>query len=231
MHGTNGTNERNNIKDTQDKKDIKGTKGTNSLFITFEGIEGSGKSTQMTLLASYLSSRGYDVTTTREPGGTPIGEAIRAVLLNPDFTEMDYRTEVLLYAADRAQHVAELVKPALARGSIVISDRYLDSTIAYQHYGRGLPLDFILEVNEQATEGIKPDLTLLLTVPVEIGLKRATKTIADRIEREDVEFHERVEKGFQELAKREPERWRVIDGMSTVDEIHTLIIQAVEPLL
>jgi len=231
MHGTNGTNERNNIKDTQDKKDIKGTKGTNSLFITFEGIEGSGKSTQMTLLANYLSSRGYDVTTTREPGGTPIGEAIRAVLLNPDFTEMDYRTEVLLYAADRAQHVAELVKPALARGSIVISDRYLDSTIAYQHYGRGLPLDFILEVNEQATEGIKPDLTLLLTVPVEIGLKRATKTIADRIEREDVEFHERVEKGFQELAKREPERWRVIDGMSTVDEIHTLIIQAVEPLL
>jgi len=231
MHGTNGTNERNNIKDTQDKKDIKGTKGTNSLFITFEGIEGSGKSTQMTLLANYLSSRGYDVTTTREPGGTPIGEAIRAVLLNPDFTEMDYRTEVLLYAADRAQHVAELVKPALARGSIVISDRYLDSTIAYQHYGRGLPLDFILEVNEQATEGIKPDLTLLLTVPVEIGLKRATKTIADRIEREDVEFHERVEKGFQELAKREPERRRVIDGMSTVDEIHTLIIQAVEPLL
>jgi len=231
MHGTNGTNERNNIKDTQDKKDIKGARGTNSLFITFEGIEGSGKSTQMTLLANYLSSRGYDVTTTREPGGTPIGEAIRAVLLNPDFTEMDYRTEVLLYAADRAQHVAELVKPALARGSIVISDRYLDSTIAYQHYGRGLPLDFILEVNEQATEGIKPDLTLLLTVPVEIGLKRATKTIADRIEREDVEFHERVEKGFQELAKREPERWRVIDGMSTVDEIHTLIIQAVEPLL
>jgi len=231
MHGTNGTNERNNIKDTQDKKDIKGARGTNSLFITFEGIEGSGKSTQMTLLANYLSSRGYDVTTTREPGGTPIGEAIRAVLLNPDFTEMDYRTEVLLYAADRAQHVAELVKPALARGSIVISDRYLDSTIAYQHYGRGLPLDFILEVNEQATEGIKPDLTLLLTVPVEIGLKRATKTIADRIEREDVEFHERVEKGFQELAKREPERRRVIDGMSTVDEIHTLIIQAVEPLL
>ncbi len=208
-----------------------GTSGTSGLFITFEGIEGSGKSTQMTLLAKYLSSKGYEVTMTREPGGTPIGEAIRVVLLNPDFTEMDYRTEVLLYAADRAQHVAESIKPALARGSIVVSDRYLDSTIAYQHHGRGLPLDYILKANEQATEGIMPDLTILLTVPVETGLKRATKIIADRIEREDLEFHERVAKGFLELAQREPRRWKVINGRASVDEIHMLIVQAVEPLL
>ncbi len=208
-----------------------GTSGTSGLFISFEGIEGSGKSTQMTLLSKYLSSKGYEVTMTREPGGTPIGEAIRVVLLNPDFTEMDYRTEVLLYAADRAQHVAESIKPALARGSIVVSDRYLDSTIAYQHYGRGLPLDYILKANEQATEGIMPNLTILLTIPVEVGLKRATKTIADRIEREDLEFHERVAKGFLELARREPQRWKTIDGRASVDEIHMLIIQAVEPLL
>ncbi|MHB8841764.1 MAG: dTMP kinase [Candidatus Aquicultor sp.] len=216
--------------DTNGTKANKDKKGK-GLFITFEGIEGSGKSTQMMLLATYLNSKGYEVTMTREPGGTPIGEAIREVLLNPDFTEMDYRTEVLLYAADRAQHVAESIKPGLGRGSIVVSDRYLDSTIAYQHYGRGLPLDYILKANEQATEGIMPNLTILLTVPVETGLERATKIVTDRIEREDVEFHERVEKGFLELAQHEPQRWKVIDGRVSIEEIHMLIIQAVEPLL
>lgn len=228
---TQGANETKETIDKKNTENTENTKGTKGFFITFEGIEGSGKSTQMALLASYLSARGYDVTMTREPGGTPIGGAIREILLYPHFTEMDYRTEVLLYAADRAQHVAEVIKPALARGSIVISDRYLDSTIAYQHYGRGLPLGFILDVNEQATEGIKPDLTILLTIPVETGLKRATKIVADRIEREALEFHERVEEGFQKLAKSKPERWRVIDGSASVDEINTLIIQAVEPLL
>jgi len=201
------------------------------LFITFEGIEGSGKSTQIIMLAEYLKAEGREVTVTREPGGTEIGRAIRQVLLNPDFTGMDYHTEVLLYAADRAQHVAEIIKPALAEGKVVLSDRYIDSSIAYQHYGRGLPLDLIMSVNEQAVQGLKPDLTFLLALPLEIGLKRATQETSDRIEQESIAFHGRVEAGFRELAAKEPERWRVIDATGTIDEVHQSIVEAINTLL
>ncbi|HZD60299.1 MAG TPA: dTMP kinase [Anaerolineae bacterium] len=203
----------------------------NGLFITFEGIEGSGKSTQIALLAEHLRNKGHEVTMTREPGGTSIGSAIRRILLSPEFSEMNYHTEVLLYAADRAQHVAELIRPALNRGSIVVSDRYIDSSIAYQHFGRGLPLDLILEVNDRATQGLKPDITFLLVVPTELGLGRATQLAADRIEQESIDFHNRVETGFQELAAREPERWLIVDGTRSVDEIHRVITEAVEALL
>jgi len=202
-----------------------------SLFITFEGIEGSGKSTQITLLGEHLKTRGYEVIVTREPGGTPIGGAIRRILLNPEFSEMDYHTEVLLYAADRAQHVAEVIRPSLDRGQVVISDRYIDSSIAYQHFGRGLPLDLIMDINERAIQGLMPDITFLLVIPTILGLHRATEVEADRIEQESVDFHDRVERGFQELAGREPERWRIIDGTPSVDEVHQAIVKEVESLL
>ncbi|MCL6472308.1 MAG: dTMP kinase [Firmicutes bacterium] len=201
------------------------------LFITFEGIEGSGKSTQIVLLADYLKAKGYNVVTTREPGGTLIGAAIRKILLDPELTLMDYHTEVLLYAADRAQHVAEVIKPALDKGEIVISDRYLDSSIAYQHYGRALPLDFILDINKRATQGLKPDLTILLAVPVSLGLKRATKLEADRIEQESIEFHNRVEAGFLQLAKHDPGRWHIIDGSMSVHEVHEEVVRVVEAVI
>lgn len=201
------------------------------LFVTFEGIEGSGKSTQIIQLADYLKAKGYNAVVTREPGGTLIGSAIRKILLNPGFSGMDYHTEVLLYAADRAQHVAEVVRPALENGDMVISDRYIDSSVAYQHYGRGLPLDFILDVNERAVQGLKPDLTFLLSVPVALGLERATKVAADRIERESIEFHTRVETGFQKLAVSEPTRWHIIDGTRSIDEIHQEIVKAVDKFL
>jgi len=201
------------------------------LFITFEGIEGSGKSTQIIMLAEYLKAEGREVTVTREPGGTEIGRAIRQVLLNPGFTKMDYHTEVLLYAADRAQHAAEIIKPSLAEGKIVLSDRYIDSSIAYQHYGRGLPLDLIMNINEQAVQGLKPDLTFLLALPLEIGLKRATQETSDRIEQESIAFHGRVEAGFRELASKEPQRWHVIDATGTIDEIHQSITEVVNTLL
>lgn len=198
-----------------------------NLFITFEGIEGSGKSTQMALLAEHLIDEGYSVVMTREPGGTEIGKAIRNILLNAEFGEMDYHSEVLLYAADRAQHVNEVLRPSLEAGHTVISDRYIDSTIAYQHFGRGLPLDLIMSVNGWAIQELKPHVTFLLDVPVRIGLERATRQVADRIEKESVEFHTRVSKGFKALAAQEPQRWHVIDGMFTLEEIHEEIVENV----
>lgn len=196
------------------------------LFITFEGIEGCGKTTQIEKLRSYLVGQGCPVVVTREPGGTVIGAEIRRILLNPYFKEMDWHTEVLLYAADRAQHVAEVIKPALEAGKIVISDRFVDSSIAYQHYGRGLPLDLVLDVNERAVQGLKPDITFLLDLPVEEGLRRATRERTDRIEAETIEFHERVEAGFKELVIKELGRWKVIDAAKPVDEVHRAIVEA-----
>ncbi|MDP2211724.1 MAG: dTMP kinase [Candidatus Aquicultor sp.] len=201
------------------------------LFITFEGIEGSGKTTQIVQLAEHLKAAGRAVTVTREPGGTKVGAAIRAILLDPDFSEMDYHTEVLLYAADRAQHVAQVIRPALARGDIVISDRYIDSSIAYQHYGRGLPLDLIIDVNEHAVQGLKPSLTILIDVPTAVGLKRATEVETDRIEQESADFHNRVAAGFAQLAADDPERWRVVDGTQPIDAVHRDVLAVVSGLL
>lgn len=201
-------------------------------FITFEGVEGCGKSTQITLLWEYLVEAGYDVIVTREPGGTPIAEAIRGVLLNPDHENMGPTTELLLYAAARAQHVYEKIAPALAAGQIVLCDRFADSTTAYQGGGRGLSAEILKILNEIATGGVWPDCTLLIDVPVTVGLERArSRGRKDRIEQEPVAFHERVREGFLALAAVEPARIHVIDGTTPVEDVHHAICHAVEAVL
>ena len=179
-------------------------------FITFEGIEGCGKTTQLRRLAGLLGPR---AATTREPGGTPIGRAVREVLLDSGNRAMAPETELLLYFADRAQNVAEVIRPALAEGRVVLCDRHVESSLAYQGYGRGLPLDAIRQLAALATGGLRPDTIVLIDVPVEVGLSRVGRRGAqDRLEREVVAFHERVRAGFASLLAEEPARWLRLDG-------------------
>ena len=202
-----------------------------SIFITFEGIEGSGKSTQITLLAEHLSEHKIPFISTREPGGSAIGKKIRKLLLSTENTEITSRTELLLYAADRAQHVEQVVKPALAEGKIVLCDRFSDATIAYQGYARGLDLELIHSLNSLATGGIKPDLTFLIDCPVETGIGRAIKrgeaesSDEMRFEKEALSFHRKVLEGYKQIAKNEPERVSVIDGSMPISTIHNSIIK------
>jgi dTMP kinase len=192
----------------------------NGVLITFEGIEGSGKSTQARLLAEGLRSQGHDVLAVREPGGSAIAEKIRSLLLDPANVEMAPLAELLLYEAARAQLVAELIRPSLDRGAIVVCDRFYDSTTAYQGVGRGLRNVDFTTLNRLATGGLVPDLTLLLDVPVELGLRRATGgSDGDRIEREPAEFHARVRQGFQTVAAAEPARVRLFDGLRPREEL------------
>lgn len=212
------------------------------LFITLEGPEGSGKSTQARLLADSLRRRGLRVAHTREPGGTSIAEAVRRVLLHPG-GRVAPMTELLLYEAARAQHIAEVVRPALDRRRTVVCERFTDATEAYQGWGRRLPLSHIRALNRIATGGLRPDLTLLLDVPVREGLRRARslrkKLTAgdrrghrgDRLERESAVFHRRVRKGYLALARREPRRIRVIWWESGVEAVHAEIVRAVEEFL
>jgi len=210
----------------------------NGVFLTLEGPEGSGKSSHTAALAAALRAQGREVVCVREPGGTAVGEAVRAILQHNAAGEAPCpETETLLYAASRAQLVRCAIRPALQRGCCVIADRFLDSSMAYQGYGRGFGVDRVLAANELAVDGAMPDLTLLLDVPADVGLARIRRrnrergAAPDRMEREDAAFHGRVRQGYLELARRWPERIRVIDSTPPFDAVCAAIRAAVEPLL
>lgn len=205
------------------------------MFITFEGIEGSGKTTQVELLTGSLKAKGYECLATREPGATRIGRGIRDILLDSAHSNMLPLTELLLYEADRAQHVHDVIKPALAAGKVVVSDRFFDATTVYQGYARGCDLDLIERIHRIVLGGLTPDLTLILDLPVEIGLERAWQRIhsrsgnfpEDRFEKEALAFHERVRLGYLTLAKNEPDRFRVIDASGDPQTAHKDVLEAV----
>ena len=194
------------------------------MFITFEGPEGSGKSTQLPALADYLQEIGHDVICTREPGGTDIGNQIREVLMRMDNTGLHPRTEILLFLAARAQLVEEVINPSLAQGKIVLCDRYGDSTLAYQGYGHGLDLETLRAMLQFATGGLNPDLTILLDVDVPTGLKRK-KIIEEwnRLDAFELSFHERVRAGYHILVEQEPERWKVVDASQSLVQVKAQI--------
>jgi dTMP kinase len=196
------------------------------LFVTFEGPEGCGKTTQLRVLATYLRDHGCDVLTTREPGGTPISERVRAIVLDPAHTKMEPTTEFLLFSAARAQHVAEVIRPHLEAGGVVLCDRFADSSLAYQGYGYGLDLDARRVITHFATGGLVPDLTFLLDLPVEVGLRRKAGGRGDawnRMERKQVDYHERVRAGYLAMAADEPERWVLIDATGDFPSVQTAI--------
>ena len=197
-------------------------------FIAIEGGEGTGKSTQANFLAAAMEAEGYDVVVTREPGGSAAGNAIRTLLLDPATGGLAARTEALLYAADRAEHVASVIRPALERGAVVITDRYIDSSLAYQGAGRALDVDQIGRLSLWATEGLRPDLTVVLDLPPNVGLARALERgKADRLEQEQLEFHERVRAGFLSLVERDPGRYALINAESPVDQVAARVRVAV----
>lgn len=192
----------------------------NGLFITTEGTDGSGKTTQIKLMEAYLREKGYDVVVTREPGGTGIGEKIRSLILDPENTRMAAITEMLLYASARAQLVNELIKPTVEAGKIVICDRFVDSSYVYQGFGRGIDLRIIEEVNAVAMNGIQPDITFFFDIDPKTSLsRRMASTEADRIEKEALDFHIRVYNGYRDLARIYPERIKTIDSNRSVEEI------------
>lgn len=205
------------------------------LFITFEGIEGCGKSTQVRLLSDALNWKGVPCLVAREPGGTTIGAKIREILLNPDHKGMSAEAELLLYAADRSQHVRETIKPAVDADKVVICDRFTDATLAYQGFGRGLDMALIHELNRIASLGISPELTFLLDCPVEIGIERALDRNSkkghardDRFEREAIAFHQKVRDGYLNIARAEPDRVKVIDACRDVESVHKDIWSIIE---
>lgn len=206
------------------------------MLITLEGIEGSGKSTQMKRIADHLEARGLTCLLTREPGDTPIGRKIRSILLDPANKELVSMAELFLYAADRAQHLGERVRPALEAGEVVVCDRFFDATTAYQGYARGLDLSLIESIHTMVLEGLRPDLTLLLDLPVEEGLARAKGALASgdrctsesRFEEEALAFHEKVRQGYLALAKAESERFHLIDASQGPDEVTSAILSAID---
>jgi dTMP kinase len=201
------------------------------MFITFEGIEGCGKTTQIELLYTYLEKKGHKVIKTREPGGTPFGESLRNAFLHAKM-EVYPLSELLVFMAMRAQHVDELILPALKENTIVLCDRFTDASYAYQGYGRGIDLSVIETLNKLVTKEIKPDLTILLDCPVESGLTRkAESALMDRFEKEELSFHRKISNAYEKLAKEEPKRFFVIDGTLDINAIHKTIGKKVEDLL
>ncbi len=204
-------------------------------FITFEGIDGSGKSTQLRLIASDLRFRGFSVLTTQEPGGTPLGRRLREVFLETN-ENVSPTAELLLYAADRAQHVKFLINPALESGNIVISDRYADATTAYQGAGRGFSPTVIQQVIKLATEGLKPDLTLFFDLPVDAALLRTnlrdeSGERKNRLDRENSDFYKRVRESYLEIIAKEPNRFRIIDSARSVEEVHSEVLELIRAYL
>ncbi|MBW1841787.1 MAG: dTMP kinase [Deltaproteobacteria bacterium] len=209
------------------------------MFITIEGIEGSGKTTQIRHIAADLEGKGHECVTTREPGGTAIGEKIRSILLDAGNKDMDPVTELLLYTADRAQHIKAFVNPALSSGKTVVCDRYFDATMAYQGFARGLDIDLINKLHHLVLGGLKPDVTLLLDLSPEIGLSRAWNQINNgtrsgdetRFEEETLLFHEKVRAGYLALARNEPGRYRVIDASKSEAQVRNEIIKVLSVML
>jgi dTMP kinase len=209
------------------------------MFITLEGIEGSGKTTQIGRLVELFEDRGIECVTTRQPGGTLIGENIRSILLDPANSALEPLAELLLYMADRAQHINELIRPALREGKTVVCDRYFDATLVYQGFARGLSIELIGQLHQLLFDDLKPDVTLLLDLSPQVGLKRAWQQLNNgqrsgdesRFEAEAVAFHEKVRAGYLELARLEPDRFRVIDAAQTQDQVFAAISKVVSSLL
>ena len=207
-------------------------------FITFEGIDGSGKSTQLRLLGNFLRANGCDALLTREPGGTTVGLRLRAALLDDTLGEVDPLTELLVFAADRAQHVRRVVRPALAEGRVVISDRYADATVAYQGAGRGFSPELITQIVDLATEGLKPDLTLLFDVSIAESTYRTTRrstskssSTRDRLDIENADFHTRVRDAYLQIALAEPDRVKLIDSSGPVEKTQARVKEVIIPFL
>jgi len=209
------------------------------MFITLEGIEGSGKTTQIGRLVGFLEERGTECVATRQPGGTLIGEKIRSILLDPANSALESMTELLLYMADRSQHIYELIRPCLEAGKTVVCDRYFDATVVYQGFARGLNIELIQQLHQILFDDFKPDVTLLLDLAPQVGLQRAWQQLntgqrsghESRFEAETVAFHEKVRAGYLELARLEPGRFRIVDAAQSQDEVFTAISKNVSSLL
>lgn len=199
------------------------------MFISFEGIDKSGKSTQISLLVDYLKKKKYQVVPTCEPGGTKLGKEIERILLEPSGRPISSVGELFLYLADRAEHVREAIKPALEKDAIIVSDRFADASVAYQGYGRELDIHWIDELNKRATQGISPELTFLLDIDPELAKKRSKEK--DRIENEKIAFHRRVRQGYLEIARSQPNRVKIINGEESIEEIQLAIIRILSEYL
>ena len=199
------------------------------LFITLEGADGCGKTTQLNLLKEYLTSKGYEIVVTREPGGKGLGEKLREILLNYD-GEVSDRCEAFLYLADRAQNIDTIIKPAINSGKIVLCDRHTDSSVAYQGYGREQNIDNINMLNELAVNGVHPDLTIVFDIDTEISMARVGAE-KDRLESAGIEFHKRVRNGYLEIAKKNPQRIKVVDASQTIEDVQRDVIKIVEEVL
>jgi dTMP kinase len=208
------------------------------LFITFEGVEGSGKTTQIRRLKTYLNRKGIPCTVTREPGGTSIGDQVRKILLNPDHKDLDPLAELFLYEAARAQHIKEFIKPLLEKKGVILCDRFADASVAYQGYGRRLGFRLVERLNQMATDGLRPDITFLLDCPTDLGLQRAIRRNEvlkqekeGRFEREKIQFHNRVRRGYLALARKEPRRVKVIDTRKGEDKVFEEIRRIIDKLI